>query len=626
MNLKVTIKDNLALLCAILILATAFWALYLGNSKADYHYLILSAISLATSLIAFVIAFFSKKEPVKPDYEQAKYIKLLERRVAATEKILEGVTIIDQHGCVIFMNRAFMDLFELSEKDRSGYENKPWSALVKDPEIYELFEVAEAQVKIVGNWSMVAKLRSDYNSNGSKCLRLNLIALDEGGYILTAHDNTDHEKALTQNKLMKDQLYQAQKMEAIGRLAGGMVHDLNNVLAAMNGYAGFLKEDIEEGTPQKEYAQNILKAGAQAKNLVDQMLAFSRNREHDFDVMDIKAPIYECLTMLKASLPASIKIKADFDNEPLLMEGNAMQISQVVMNICVNAMDAMGEDHGGELGLSIDLVNADACRNEFLSYGDTLPDIDGTPAIKMDEFEVGASKLYFNHLAEGMNYLRLNITDTGEGMTHSIMKKIFDPFFTSKPDDKGTGLGLSIVHNVMLAHRGAVKVHSAPGKGTVFSLYFPYAITFESDDDGKVKGGDYKLTKERILLIDDQEMVRFMTSVMLKRMGHQVEVASSGIEAIDILRKRSGDFNLVITDHDMPEMTGFDLVHVASKEYPDLPFIILSGYGAEKLEKLKQEHPNIKAVISKPAQKDELGEQIATVLSSCRSNDNIPAL
>ncbi len=418
---------------------------------------------------------------------------------------------------------------------------------------------------------------------------------------------TDQEK-----KDMQDQLYQAQKMEAIGRLAGGIAHDFNNILAAMNGYAEFLIEDLEDRPQQKAFSQNILQAGKQAKALVDKILSFSRRSDSGIETLDMRGPLQESLSMLQASLPKTIEVKTDILSGPACIMGNATQISQVVMNLCVNAKDAMQDDRGRlEISLKPSDVRA-VFPPDFVM--EELPDPREMPPIRIDEVGPNQTRLILGRVVGDMPYYVLKISDTGVGMSRTVMEHVFEPFFTTKPVDKGTGLGLSTVHGVVGGHRGALLLESTIGQGTVFSLYFPAIPDGLSFQDVSGEEGAFKSSGGRILLVEDQAEVRLMTHTMLTRLGYDVLCVENGLEALDLLREKPDEIDLVLTDQNMAKMTGLELVFEAYHDFPDLPFVLLSGYSQEALEEFMARHNSIKAVLHKPVLQKTLGDVLQKIL------------
>jgi len=421
-------------------------------------------------------------------------------------------------------------------------------------------------------------------------------------------------KSDQEKKEMQDQLYQAQKMEAVGRLAGGIAHDFNNILAAMNGYAEFLIEDLESLPQQQGFAKNILQAGKQAKSLVDKILAFSRRSDSGIETVDLKTPLDETLSMLQASLPKSIQVKTAFDIKSAKIMGNGTQIAQVIMNLCVNASDAMEERNGkGALMIGLKAVEvSDVFSSD--AFVDVLPDPKVMPPIRIESVSPDHTRLVLGRVVRDMPYCCLSIEDTGTGMSRLVMEHVFEPFFTTKPVDKGTGLGLSTVHGVIGGHRGALVLESKLGQGTGFYLYFPMSGGAEEGSQLGVEEFVSESGQGRILLVEDQIDVQIMTATMLKRLGYEVIMADDGLEASGMLKASPHICDLVLTDQNMPKMTGLELIADVKSSCPALPFVMLSGYSQEALEDFMEQDSAIKAILRKPVSQKMLGDVLSRVL------------
>lgn len=455
---------------------------------------------------------------------------------------------------------------------------------------------------------------------------LTLLNADQMRRLSASNEDKEHSRAQLEQQLnelqearkdkddLRDQLFQAQKLEAVGRLAGGIAHDFNNILAAMNGYAEFLIDDLDKKTPQHGFAQNILKAGVQAREIVDKMLAFSR-RDHDESLqVDIKSSIHEMLSMLKVSLPKTIELNTDITEEDAYIQGNKTQISQALMNLCVNAKDAI-EGKRGALSISVKPVVAD--EYSYIEKSDELPGANDTPLIDLEDIAENHTRLILGRLAKDYDYISVKLSDTGSGMTRAVMEHIFEPFFTTKSVDKGTGLGLAMVHGVVLSHRGVLVINSVLKEGTTFELLFP-SVDLDEDDNA-ITAEPSNGGTGRVLLVEDQDDVRKMMMTMLKRLGFEAECCEDGAEGLSVLRENPDYFDVVLTDQNMPNMTGVELIQATSSVYPDLPFVVLSGYSKEKMEKIMQQEPTVKALLKKPVMRDVLLETLTAVIAGKRA-------
>jgi len=568
---------------------------------------------IATSLTAFVLLVLNADKLgalEKINAEKQEDLRLLTHRLAAIEASMDGIGIVDSDGNLAYMNTALMALHGIIPEQSGNYIGRSWLNLYsqKGREHVEKEILPEFEKGVF--WHGTSKI---VRLDGKVIdVDLTMTKLEGGGFIGTARDISEQKRADAEKKEMEKQLFQAQKLEAVGRLAGGIAHDFNNILAAINGYAEFLIEDLRESPEQQKFAKNIFKAGAQARSLVDKILAFSRYDTNEMQVLNMLTPLEESISMIEATLPKTINIVTDIQVEKAYVEGNATQIAQMIMNLCVNARDAMEGDKGNII-VSLNVADTNNVPEFFVL--ETLPDAEQTQLIRMLDEEDSRTVLYMGNLARGVDYMKLSIGDSGSGMSKVIMERIFEPFFTTKDVNKGTGLGLPMVHGTMIAHNGALVIDSALNQGTRFDLYFPISHEKEILSE-QLKEGASIIHSAKVLLVEDQADVRLMTETMLVRSGHVVDVAENGLDALDLLREAPGEYDLVLTDQNMPKMTGLELVNETYIDFPDIPFILLSGYSEERLHAFMKEHPSIKSTLRKPVSRKDLITEIASVLST----------
>ncbi len=550
---------------------------------------------------------------------------LLENRLMAMEASQEGIAIINRFSQLTYMNNALFNIYGIPPEAEDQFLGENWLRLFPDDQAKFMVDKALASIEREGFWTGPVELKLD--GGAVQRLDLALSRLPDGGLICTTRDVTERHNNEKEKKQLEEQFYQSQKMEAVGRLAGGIAHDFNNILAAISGYAEFLEEDLPEDSPQRGFAKNILSAGREAKALIDQMLAFSRRKDSAMEPVDILLSLQETVSILNASVPKSIEIKTDYQVPQAVIKGNASQIMQVFMNLSVNARDAI-DTNRGTIGISVSTKNAEDFPLPEAIAND-LPDPGEQPPTWVEDRNAGTTRLVLGRVARDHDYVVLRISDTGCGMSRVVMEHIFEPFFTTKPVNKGTGLGMATVHGVVTGHQGAMVIESTLGKGTVFELFFP-AANEDVDQSGLRKKRDKKPRKKKakgeahILLVEDQDSVRDMMQDMLKRMGYTVKTSVSGLDALDMLRQSPNEFDLVITDENMPKMSGTELVHQVHYDFPDIPFIMLTGYTKQQLEDMAHDHPAIKAILKKPVSKDTLAEQIETTLNASKSRQAEP--
>jgi two-component system, cell cycle sensor histidine kinase and response regulator CckA len=389
-------------------------------------------------------------------------------------------------------------------------------------------------------------------------------------------------KRMEQEKTaIEAQLRQAQKMEAIGTLAGGIAHDFNNILAAIVGYSELILYGLPEDSPERYNAQQVLKASMRAKDLVRQILLFSRQRgEQPRQPVDILPVLTESLRLLRASLPTTIDIHHHFALNEGVVVGDPTQIQQVLINLCANGAHAM-KDGGGVLTIHLDGV-----------------DVDGG-------FYVSGNKLTSG------SYLRLTVSDTGHGMEPGVRERIFDPYFTTKGVGEGSGLGLAVVHGIVKRMNGAIGVKSAPGEGTAFEVYIPRsdsAVASRNIESEPIPTGH-----ECVLWVDDDGALVEVGKQMLERLGYQVVGTSNSAEALYIFQQQGDQFDLVITDFTMPQMTGMDLARQILAIRPGTPIILCTGY-SDSVDAVTAEQAGICAFAMKPLAQRDLAQVVRRAL------------
>jgi PAS domain S-box-containing protein len=409
------------------------------------------------------------------------------------------------------------------------------------------------------------------------------------GVIGVSRDISERKRAEQERRRLETQLRQAQKMEAIGSLAGGIAHDFNNILAAIIGFTQVAMDGANEQA-RADLAE-VLRAGERARDLVQQILTFSRRIEQARRPLQLRPLIGEALKLLRASLPPSIRIEPDLANEDLKVLADPSQIHQVLMNLCTNAFHAM-QDSGGTLRI-------------------------GLQPVKEPE------PIWRRHPGlEGTRLCLLEVSDTGEGMDAGTLARVFDPFFTTKDVDRGTGLGLSVVHGIVGGHGGRIEAESEVGKGATFRIFLPLAEQPETDEAG---AGEYGLEEdpqrrelvrgtERILLVDDEQALVEVGRRQLSRLGYRVTGLLDPNEALRLVQEDPAQFDLLITDQFMPNMTGAQLAAQIHKLRADLPILVATGGSGEELNRDPAAGHDIRQVLLKPLHPLDLATAIRKVM------------
>ena len=387
-------------------------------------------------------------------------------------------------------------------------------------------------------------------------------------------------KALAQSER---QLQQVMKLQAIGTLAGGIAHDFNNILFPIVGYTELTMDDIPEDSQARQNLVEILKATNRAKELVQQILTFSRQTGQERNPLKVQFLIKEALKLLRATIPSTIEIEININEACGSIMGDPTQIHQVIMNLCTNAYHAMQET-GGKLEVTLKEV-----------------DISYEKSVERVGMKVG-------------RYVELKVEDGGHGMEPEVLERIFEPYYTTKEQGKGTGLGLSVIHGIIKNHGGDITVASQPGKGTTFIVYLPVIdgidIEMEPIEEPAATHGH-----ERILLIDDEKQIIDIEQQILERLGYKVTPKTDSEEALEEFAALPDKFDLVITDMTMPKMTGDQLARKMMDIKPDIPVILCTGFN-ETITEEKALAMGIDRFVMKPIVKDELASTIRTVLDT----------
>ena len=385
-------------------------------------------------------------------------------------------------------------------------------------------------------------------------------------------DNTEKER-------LEAQLRQAQKMEAVGTLSGGIAHDFNNILGIILGNTELAMDDVPEWNPARGNLEEIRNACFRAKDVVQQILSFSRRTETHRKPFRMVPILKESLKLLRASIPTSIDILQDIQTDADTVFGNPTQLHQVLINLCTNAAHAMEE--GGILKITL--------TNHVLD---------------------GRAAAPYPHAAPG-RYVKLSVEDTGCGMPPEIMNRIFDPYFTTKDVDKGTGMGLAVVHGIVEGHEGVLSVRSKPKEGSTFDILFPAVdgkCVLEPGMSGALSPGH-----ERILFVDDEEAMANLNRQRLERLGYQVETRTDPFEALALFRSHPERFDLVITDMTMPGLSGDGLAQELMKIKPNIPVLLCTGY-SDRIDKDKAQKMGLAGYALKPLDLIELARTVRDLL------------
>ncbi|MBW2643304.1 MAG: PAS domain S-box protein [Deltaproteobacteria bacterium] len=527
----------------------------------------------------------------KPTYEELEQrVKELEKKTLEREgteealreseeryrTVLEAnpdpVVVYDIEGKVIYFNPAFTRVFGWTIEERIS---KKMDEFVPE----ESWEETKFMIdKVLAGESFSGIETRRFTKEGK------IIPISISGAIYRDPDNKPigsviNLRNISAQKTLETQLQQALKMESIGTLTGGIAHDFNNILGIIIGNTELAMDDVPEWNPAHFNLKEIKTASIRAKDIVRQLLTFSRKTDQERKPIKIIQTIKDSLKFLRATIPTSIDIRQNIRATDDTVLADPTQIHQLMMNLCTNASHAV--ETGGTIEVGIENIVLD--EDSAVLYPDLIPG----------------------------NYVKVTVSDTGQGIAPEATDRIFDPYFTTKEVGKGTGMGLSVVHGIVKSHGGAIIVESELGKGTTFSVFFPVIekqVDSEIEIDEKLPTGN-----ERILFVDDEESMVYVGRYRLERLGYQVEAQTSPVQALKLFQANPDQFDLLITDMAMPRMTGDMLVKEILKIRPDIPTILCTGF-SEKIDEERSKKLGISAYIVKPFDRRDLAKLVRKVL------------
>jgi PAS domain S-box-containing protein len=500
----------------------------------------------------------------------------------AIEQAAETIVITDTEGTIQYVNPAFEHTTGYLRAEAIGHNPRVLASGRHEAAFYEEMWAALKRGEVwMGNFINKRKNGTLYEEEAVISPVRNA-AGEIAHYVAVKRD-------VTREVEMEKQLRQAQKMEAIGTLAGGIAHDFNNVLGAVLGYTELALLDTPQHSPAAGSLREVLKGCQRARELVKQILAFSRMSGQERKPVQLGQVFEETIKLIRASIPTTISIRSVIDMEGLgqaTVMADPIQMHQILVNLCTNAAQAM-RNHGGvlEVGLSSGHFGAD------------------DPA-RPPEFSPGP-------------YVTIWVRDSGPGMEPATLERIFDPFFTTKGPGEGTGMGLAVVHGIVERHHGAIRVESLAGVGSTFFVWLPRIESAPSETEGD-ETNDIPTGSERILLVDDDLSLLDAGAKVLQRLGYEVESRSSSLEALRLFREAPEHFDLLITDQIMPQMTGIDLAREVLAMRPTMPILLCSGFNetvnAESIGEL-----GIRAFVLKPLIIAEVAKVVRQVLDGGRA-------
>ncbi len=497
-----------------------------------------------------------------------------EERFKALHDASFGGVIIHDQGLILDCNQGLSDMTGFSNEELVGMNGLELIA----PE-----SLAQVLKNIKSGYTKryeVEGVRKDGSVYPLAIKGKNIPYKGQEARVIEFQDFSERKLAEEEKSKLEIRLQKAQRMEAIGTLAGGIAHDFNNILAVILGYADLAKDDAPIESNFGKDIDQILVAASRARELVKQILDFSRQTEAVRKPLQIQPIVEESLKLLRSTIPSTISITRDIDKKCGTVLADSAQVHQIFMNLFTNAFHAM-EKNGGELSVKI-------CQTSI---------------------DPGGDEMNFNLLPG--NYVEFSVSDSGVGIKSDLKEKIFEPYFTTKDIGKGTGMGLAIIHGIMKTYGGAIVVESQFGEGATFRVFFPLVENIASVE--RVKPQNIPRGTERILLVDDEELLCEMGKEILDRLGYQVTALCNSRDALALFKQAPDAFDLVITDQTMPVLTGYDLAGHLLKIRPTIPIILCTGF-SNLVDARSAKALGIKEFAIKPLTQEVLGGLVRKAL------------
>ncbi|MCX8043001.1 MAG: response regulator [Desulfobacterota bacterium] len=473
------------------------------------------------------------------DKQMRATMRQINRVRTALDQVADMLIMAKEDGTVIYVNKAFETMTGLNAAEIIG------KSIHEDPRLQAHPAMHQKIWETVRSGSVWAGRFTTLNSSGEEIeleASITPVRSPEGeieSFIGIARD-------VTRERELERQLRHAQKLEAIGTLAGGIAHDFNNILAAIIGYTELASVDAVPDSKQAGYLQHVLAASERARRLVQQILTFSRRSEQTVQPLQLTPLVKETVKLLQAAIPVSVEINTVFSAQHDWVLGDPTQLHQMLMNLCINAADAIGSKHGT---VTIELAEQ------------RLPDAEQRTVLGLNP---------------DADYIELSVSDTGCGIPEELLDRIFDPFFTTKAEGKGTGLGLSVVHGIVKSHNGAITVKSTPGHGSCFTIYLPQSHELEKQQHTAPE--QIQRGSGSILLVDDEQSIVDIGMQILTRLGYKVTGICDAREALALFHSTPDAFDVVITDYTMPRLTGDELIREIHSVRADIPIVLCTGY------------------------------------------------
>ena len=510
------------------------------------------------------------------------------RLAAIVDSAMDGIITVDERGCIVVFNDAAAAMLRCARSDAIGGpldrflperhrdRHATWMAA---------FGASGATSRSMGKTGQIMACRADGSEFPAEASISHVEVHGQQLFTVILRDVSELRQAQADRRALEVQLREAQKMEAVGTLAGGIAHDFNNVLGGIVGNVALAREDLPVGHAARLSVDQIDVAAHRARAVVRQILAFSRREPEELVVQPIGALVDEAVALLRSTLPTIVRIESHVPPDDLHVRADANQIHQVLLNLGTNAWHAL-RGSTGRIQVGVEAIELDAAR-----------------AVRLGDLGPGA-------------HVRLWVGDNGTGMDDATRARIFEPFFTTKPRGEGTGLGLSVVYGIVHAHSGAIEVQSEPGIGTTFNIYLP-RFDAPASVVAREEPEPVASCSATVAYVDDDEVMLLMVDRLLRRRGFEVRCFSEPANLLECVQQSPGGFDIVVSDYNMPGMSGVDLANALAGSGSDVPVILSSGYISEDLRESAR-HAGVSALLEKEDTLERLVPLVASVLAQRR--------
>jgi len=565
----------------------AFERLY-GNDAARIIAIAGTGLSLLLALLTWQLVTARDRADAAARLMTQQLRDGAERYRRIVETAGEGIWTVDAEGRTTFVNPKMEQLLGYSADEMLG---RRWAEFMDETEAVSLRR--EAGASVAAGSTELQDLRFRRKDGADLWATLSTSPINDAagrhaGVLAMVTDVTDRKRAEANRSVLEVQLRQSQKMEAIGTLAGGIAHDFNNILAAILGNVSMVEQDLGVAHPSRGRLEQIAKAGVRARNLVQQIVAFSRQQPQALVTQPLRPVIEETVELLRSTLPARVQFEARLSDAPLHIGGDATQLQQVLMNLCTNAWHALNGSTG-RIVVGLEPV-----------------DLDPAAAGRLGGLQPGP-------------HAHVWVSDDGCGMDEATRLRVFEPFFTTKVVGRGTGLGLSVVHGIVTLHRGAITVRSSPGKGSTFDMYFPLAAPPAlAAPRSSAESAGPRGAGEHVLYVDDDPVMLLMVEGLLERWGYRVTCLADPRDVLPLLQAKPDAFDVLVTDFNMPAMSGLELATAVGGLRPALPVVISSGYVSEAM-RAEFTRAGVRHVLQKEYTLEQLADVVHRALAEPRA-------